>query len=104
MSKFKLPSPKAFVDAHLVKDLIEGERVRTCLREGRLDNVNELIDTAGIETICIPEGAFNNCQTPRHTIRYFNIGDPYQQTLLQINDRNWFIGCWGDSLEQMELR
>ena len=43
----------------------------------------------------------DNCQTPKYLIEYFNTGDTYTPTVMRINKKSWFIGCWGDTVESL---
>ncbi len=52
----------------------------------------------GIESIGLPEGCFDNCQTPDVSIYYVNRGDTYDTTLM-IVDGSYRVGDWGSIVE-----
>jgi len=62
---------------------------------------NTILDGCGIETIGLPDGCFENCQTPEITIRYINMGDTYDTTVLKVNGQ-YRIGNWGDIVERFD--
>lgn len=98
----RLPSIKNLIKNHLVDTLEDAKEIRNCLEEHQYPRANKLMDTCGLESICIPDDAWNNCQTPRHVIDYFNPGDPYVATVMRIDGGSWFIGCWGDTLARLD--
>lgn len=59
----------------------------------KLDAVDELIETHGVEYI--PAG--HNQKSP--AISYCNAGDTYTTTLLHVNG-SFRVGCWGDIVER----
>ncbi len=56
---------------------------------------NRLLEGFGVEEFCIPE----NFLSPDMVVRYVNMGDTYDTTLLKVNGR-YRIGCWGDIAER----
>lgn len=64
---------------------------------------NEIIGGYGVEAIDIPEGSFNNCQTPDICIEYVNRGDTYDTTLVRVNNRGkitYRVTDWGSIAER----
>jgi hypothetical protein len=98
----RLPSVKALIAHGLADTRKKAEEIRDALWNGEHKAVNRLLETWGVESICVPEGCFDRCETPRHEIEYFNPGDPYTATVMRIDRGSWFIGCWGDSLSWLE--
>lgn len=98
----RLPSVKALIQNHLADTRKQAEEIRDALWNGEHKAVNRLLETCGLEAVCIPEGAYSNCEKPRHEVEYFNPGDPYVQTVMRIDGGSWFIGCWGDTLSWLE--
>ncbi len=64
---------------------------------------NRILNGFGVEVIGLPDGCFNNCQTPDVTIRYVNTGDTYKTTLMKVNG-TYRVGNWGDVVEQYDSR
>lgn len=100
----KLPSIKSLIEYNLACDEEDAKAIRDALYVGDTAMANSIMGTSGIECIPWPRNAFNNCQTPTHTLKYFNAGDPYVPTLVSLDGRPWYIACYGDVLESRERK
>ena len=98
----RLPSVKNLIQNELANTPKDALAVRDALRNGHIRDANILMNTCGLEAIPIPEDAYSNCTTPRHEIEYFNTGDPYIFTVMRVDGKSWFIGCWGDTLARLD--
>ena len=57
----------------------------------------------GVESVCVPDNAFNNCETPFAAMRYLNTGDTYSETIIHDRTENTLIvSTWGDWYETNE--
>ena len=55
---------------------------------------NRIIGTYGLERTLLEDGTMLN---------YCNAGDTYATTLMHTDAAGYYVGCWGDAVEQAEL-
>lgn len=86
----------------ITKDEVKRIRIAMENRKG-LKVANEILGGFGIETIGLPDGCFDRCQTPDVSIYYVNMGDTYDTTLMRVNGV-YRVGNWGDIVERYQNR
>lgn len=77
--------------------------IKRLLDERRPRKVEAILGDS-LESVCWPEQAYNNCETPKWEIEYFNPGDPYTPCIMRLNRRGnvglWRIECTGVYIER----
>lgn len=77
--------------------------IKRLLDERRPRKVEAILGDS-FESVCWPEQAYNNCETPRWEIEYFNAGDPYIPCIMRVNNNGvkgaWRIAPTGDFIER----
>jgi hypothetical protein len=99
--QLRYPSVKTIID-RLGLARAEAQELREAMFRNRgLKVANRLLSGFGIETIGLPDGCFNSCQSPDVEIRYVNLGDTYKDTLMRVNGV-YKVGNWGSEVEAYE--
>lgn len=68
----------------------------------KLYAIDQLLGTYGVESFCIPEDSYSNCQQPTFEVEYCNTGDTYALTVCRIKNQGrvtYRVSSWGDIAE-----
>ncbi len=94
---------REFLEAYRHNDEKDFLLVLRYLRARNYKRIEEITGDS-LEAACWPEEAYNNCETPRWEIEYFNAGDPYIPCIMRVNNNGvkgaWRIAPTGDFIER----